>query len=179
VSGKTRAEVARKLRSATANRDEGLVFDSKKQTVGQYLDQWLSDAVRDSVKQSTYENYEYTVRKHIKPVLGHRKLRDLAPDHVQSLYRAKQDSGLSSRTVHLMHATLHKALRQAVRWGRVPRNVTDAVTPPKLVRKEMQPLSPAQALAFLEAASGDRLEALYVLPNMRDQAVSAMESALS
>jgi len=91
VSGKTRAEVARKLRSATANRDEGLVFDSKNQTVGQYLDQWLSDAVMGSVKQRTYDNYEYIVRKHLKPILGHRKLRDLAPDHVQSLYRAKQD----------------------------------------------------------------------------------------
>lgn len=67
-----------------------------------------------------------------------------------------------------MHTTLHKARKQAVRWGLVPRNVTEAVVLPKLsrkARKEMQPLSQEQARALLAAASeaGDRLEALYVL----------------
>ncbi len=64
-----------------------------------------------------------------------------------------------------VHTTLHKALKQAVRWGLVPRNVTEAASPPKLsrdARKEIQPLTREQALALLDTARGDRLEALYV-----------------
>ena len=37
------------------------------------------------------------------------------------------------------------------------------VTPPWIKRREMVTLSPEQARALLEAAAGDRLEALYVL----------------
>jgi integrase len=42
-------------------------------------------------------------------------------------------------------------------------NVADLVTPPRPRRREMTTLSPQEARAFLEAAQGDRLEALYVL----------------
>ena len=46
VTGKTRDEVRRKLAKATSDRDCGLVFDAESLTVGEYLDQWLSDSVR-------------------------------------------------------------------------------------------------------------------------------------
>ena len=45
----------------------------------------------------------------------------------------------------------------------MPRNVATAVDPPRVHREEIQPLSPIQARAFLQAAQEDRLEALYVL----------------
>jgi integrase len=79
------------------------------------------------------------------------------------LYREKLDSGLSSRTVNYIHVTLHKALKQAMNDGLIPRNVTDAVKAPRPLKKEVQALDPDQARAFLEAARGDRLEALYVV----------------
>jgi integrase len=62
-----------------------------------------------------------------------------------------------------MHSILRKALKQAVLDGLIPRNVCDAVKPPKVERKEITPLDRQQAKTLLEAASGDRLEALYVL----------------
>src|SRR3712207_6794599 len=65
--------------------------------------------------------------------------------------------------VQLVHTTLHKALKQAVADDLVPRNVTEAVKAPRPVGKAMQPLSPDQAKAFLEAARGEKLEALHVL----------------
>src|SRR5215208_213042 len=45
----------------------------------------------------------------------------------------------------------------------VPRNVSDAVKPPRPDPREMHPLSPVEARKLLDAAQGDRLEALYVL----------------
>ncbi|CAA9321932.1 MAG: Integrase [uncultured Chloroflexia bacterium] len=163
VYGKSRAEAAAKLAKAMADRDGGLIFDSGNITVGEHLDQWLKNCVKHSVKQTTYENYEYVVRRHLVPAIGAKRLGKLSPAQVQSLYRQKLDAGLAPRTVRLIHTVLHRALKQAVRWGLVPRNVTDAVEVPRPQKKEIRPLTPEQVKTLLRAAEGDRLEALYVL----------------
>ncbi len=69
----------------------------------------------------------------------------------------------SSATVHKVHVLLHKALKQAERWGLVPRNVADDVDPPKVHKDEVHPLTNEQARKLLVTARGDRLEALYVV----------------
>lgn len=163
VYGKTKAEVRAKLTKALAERDSGLVFEAENPVVKSYLERWLEDSVKDSVKQSTYESYEYMVRRHLVPAFGSKRLRNLSPAQVQNLYRQKLDSGLSRRTVQLIHTTLHKALKQAMKWGLVPRNVAEAVDAPRPQKKEIHPLAPEQVKRFLEAAQGDRLEALYGL----------------
>ena len=161
--GKTRQEVATKLARALSDRESGLTFDADNRALNDYLDQWLSDSVRGTVRQRTWERYEQIVRVHIKPSLGRIKLKALTRAHVRALYRAKLDAGLASRTVQYIHTTLHKALKDAVADGLIPRNVTEAVKAPRAKKKEVNALSPDQARAFLESARGDRFEALYVL----------------
>src|ERR671917_520092 len=163
VSGKTRDEVHDKLIEALGNRAQGLVFDAGSLTVREYLTRWLEDSVRGTVRFSTYEVHRHMIEPHIVPALGRLKLKDLNPAHVRALYREKLDSGLSAATVHKMHSILRKALKQAVLDGLILRNVCEVVKPPKVERKEITPLDRQQAKALLEAASGDRLEALYVL----------------
>ncbi len=59
---------------------------------------------------------------------------------------------------------LHRALKQAVKWGLVPRNVCEAVVAPRDQREGIiRPLSPEQARTLLSEAARDHLEALYVL----------------
>jgi integrase len=79
------------------------------------------------------------------------------------LHREKLESGSSPRTVQYIHTTLRKALKDAVSDGLIPRNVADGIKAPRPKKKEINPLSPEQARAFLAAAHGDRFEALYVL----------------
>jgi integrase len=145
-----------------ADSDRGLVFDAGTLTLGNYLDKWLPD-IKDTVRQRTWERYEQSVRVHLKPALGRNKLNSLTPTHARGLYRQKLDKGSSPRTVNYIHTTLHKALKDAVADGLVPRNVTEGITAPRATKKEVNTLSPDQARAFLEAARGDRFEALYVL----------------
>ena len=95
VYGKTRKEAAEKLTEAMADRDGGLVFDAENQTVGEYLQRWLDDSARGSVKPVTFENRARVVRVHLSPALGRIKLKALAPAHVQGFYRAKLDEGLA------------------------------------------------------------------------------------
>src|ERR687894_3219397 len=117
IYGKTRREVDEKLTAAKADRDRGLLFDADSLTVGRYLERWLADSVRDTVKATTYETYERLMRLHLVPALGRVKLKNLSPAHVRGLYRGKLDSGLSPTSVQRVHALLHKALKQAVNDG--------------------------------------------------------------
>jgi integrase len=165
VSGKTRAEVSRKLTEAMANRDDGLVYDAGKLTVGEYMDRWLADSVKGKVKETTYANYTYITRKHVSPALGRGKLKSLTPAHVRAFYGEKARTDLSAATVKKMHVVLRKALSQAVSDGLIPRNAADGVKPPRVNApgEEIKPLGSKESAAFLEAARGERLEALYVL----------------
>src|SRR5215211_6342912 len=156
---KTLREVDEKLTKAKADRDTGFVFDAANLTLGNYLDRWINDSVRDTVRQRTWERYEQIVRVHIKPALGRVKLKNITPTHARALYREKLDAGLSRRTVQYIHTTLHKALKDAVSDGLVPRNVTEGIKPPRPKKKEITPLNPEQARAFLATAQGDRFEA--------------------
>src|SRR5918992_1274167 len=161
--GKTRKEAADKLAKALADRVSGYTFDTENMSVGEYLDRWLNDSGRGSVRLSTYERHEQIVRLHLKPALGRVKLTKLTPAHVQGLYRDKLDSGLTPATVQKIHTVLHKALDQALKWNMVPRNAADAVKAPRPAPEEMHPLSPDEALKLIEAVRGDTLEALYIL----------------
>ena len=100
---------------------------------------------------------------HIQPALGNLKLKSVTPAHVRGLYREKLQAGLSPRTVQYIHVTLHKALKQAVADGLIPRNTTEAVRPPQVRKEEIRPLDAEQVKALFGAAQGDRLEALYIL----------------
>ena len=59
VYGKTRADVAAKLRKAMSEADSGLVFDAGSVTVGEYLDGWLSDSVLPLVEAGKLEHSTY------------------------------------------------------------------------------------------------------------------------
>lgn len=161
--GKTRAEVRDKLAKAMSDRADGLVYDDENMTVGEYLDTWLKGSVRGSVRQSTFDRYEIAVRVHLKPALGRRKLKKLTPAHVAGFYQDRLDAGHAPASVNKLHVTLHKALDQAVKWHMVPRNVAEVVKAPRPTPKEMHPLGAEETRRLLEAARGDRLEALYVL----------------
>jgi integrase len=163
IYGKKYKEVERKLAEARGDAARGIVYDDENLTVGAYMDRWLSDAVRGSVRESTYYRDECLVRVHMKPALGRVKLSNLNAMHLQSFYRGHLDSGLSGSTVQKIHHVFHKALSQAVRWNLIPRNPTDGVKAPTPSTKEMRPLSADEARLLLGAAKDNRLEALYVL----------------
>ena len=77
------------------------------------------------------------------------------------------DAGLDRRTVNYVHTILHRAFKDAVRWGRLARNPADAADPPKAGHKlDDMPTWDAETLrSFIEQskAVSDRLHALWVL----------------
>ena len=139
-----------------------MIFDAGQITVGQYLDRWLADSLRGTVRESTRVRHEINIRVHISPALGNVRLKSLTSAHVRSLHREKLDAKLAPATVRKIHSTLHKALAQAVADGLIPRNAAD-VKAPRPAPEEMRPLSEGEARVLLKVARGDRFEPLYLL----------------
>lgn len=161
--GKTRKEVHEKLQKALYEQKQGTLLIGPQQTIKQYLEHWLEDVHKPTIRISTYVRYRDLLAKHILPSLGSIQLQKLMPQQVQALYARKLKEGLSARSVRLLHAVLHKALDNAVRTNLVTRNVCNAVTPPRMTKYEIQPLSEEQAHKLLDVARGHRLEALLIL----------------
>jgi integrase len=159
--GRTRAAVAAKLAEAQQAEASGLPTATSRMLLSDYLAAWL-EAAEPRVRPRTYESYELIVRVHLAPGLGHIVLTRLTPPQVQSFLNAKTRDGCSPRTVAYMRAVLRQALGQAERWGLVPRNVAKLADAPRVPRREVHPLDPTEARAFLGAITGDRMEALYV-----------------
>ena len=163
VYAKTRKEAVTKLAEAPANRDKGIVFDSHGMTVAQYMTRWLEDSARGDLAPRTYHNYRLQIRRHIVPTFGSVKLDKLTAAHIQSLYARKLRDGLKPSSVRYIHTVLHRALEQAVRFNLIPFNPAAKVDPPKVRQEEITPLDSEKARRFLDAAKGDKYEALYVL----------------
>jgi integrase len=162
VYGKTKAEVQEKLEKLKQDPTTGLPQDIEKLTVATYMTRWLEDTAKLTIRETTYASYEIIIRLHITPEIGHLRLNKLTPAHLQQLYARKLEE-LSPRTVQIIHAILHRALKQAHRWDMVQQNVATAVDRPQAQKKEMQFLTPEQVEQFWQVAEQDRLYALYVL----------------
>lgn len=162
VYGKTRAEVVRRLAEAVKAKEEHLPVVNNRRTVEQFLNKWLA-TVQPRLQPTTHARYEGLVRLQVIPEIGKYKLARLTAADLQSLYSTWRTRGLSATSVRHLHAVLHTALAQAARWDYVPRNVADLVVKPKMAARQMHPLTLEQATLLLDAAAGDRLEALYVV----------------
>lgn len=130
---------------------------------GDYLDHFVKSVVVHTLAPSTVRSYKYLIRDHIKPELGHVRLINLIPDHLQTLYALKLDSGLSERTVQYIHAIIRRSLNQAVRGGLLYRNPTDAVSPPRPKREPPHTLSVEDAKLFLESVEDHPYYPIYLL----------------
>lgn len=163
MSGETREEVARKLRQLRERLDAGLPPPDDRLSVGAFLDRWLSVNLPGHLAPSTLDDYAGTVRLHLRPALGRKKLTKLTVSDCDSLWKAKRDQGYSANSVRIMRTVLRAALGQAEREGLVARNVSALSAAPRVVAKEGRTLSPQQARTLLAAVRGERKEAIVTI----------------
>lgn len=117
-SGKTEAEVKRKIREY--NKSEHI--DSNKVTVGEYIQNWLTTYKMGTIKLSSYDAIEKTLRNQIMPNIGMIQLQQLTSDDIQSLLnKLKNEDGYSYSTIKkvydclnasLLHATIKKDISE-------------------------------------------------------------------
>ena len=163
VYGRTREEAHERLVEEQAKAGRGIPVPATSWKLGPYLQYWLENVVKPTRRPATYALYETNIRLHIAPGLGKYQLKRLSVPIVQAFLDGKIRSGQSVRNVQIMRQILSAALSRAVSEELVVRNVARLAELPAWESAQTVPWSPAEALAFLQAASPDPLYPAFVL----------------
>jgi integrase len=159
----TRKEAQQFLNETLSKLDAGLYVAPSKQTFADYLEtEWLP-AIAATVRPLTLTQYRSLIRNRIKPRIGHLRLQALTGAHLNAMYRELEQEGLAAASLRQTHAVVSRALRDAVRWGKVQRNAAQAADPPALADTRATAWTARELGRFLEHVRGDRLFALWRL----------------
>jgi integrase len=150
-------------------------------TLREYLeDEWLPSLSMSNLRATTLASYRSHVTHHLAPTkLGAIRLQQLNRQKIAAHYgwllahgRAdgtKDKDGnlqpLTASTVRRIHATLHRALRDAVRSQLLPMNPANDIELPSAggAERRLMAWDSAQLRKFLTSIRGDRLSALWLL----------------
>ena len=169
---RTKREAERAAAEFLADLSRGTYVPKSRQTVRAYAKEWLA-AIAPTVRPSTHYSYSRNLRLHVVPRIGSAPLAAVDAGTLNQLYAAllaegRKDhagGGLSPRTVRYIHTIVHRALKDAVRWGRLARNPADAADPPKAAeagRPESITWTADQLRTFLEGTRESRHWTAYL-----------------
>ncbi|VBB06485.1 phage integrase family [Lucifera butyrica] len=155
--GKTQKEVNKKKKEWIKNLEDGLLPEADKLTVGAWVDRWLEDFVKPSVRTKTYEKY-YSCMKYVKDRFNDVLITKLSVPDIQRLFNellitgGEKKQGLSSSTVRGIRRYFIGCLDKAIKVGLLVKNPAKLTDPPKLVKEEIHPLNKEQAKKLLDTA---------------------------
>lgn len=161
----TQKELTARLRQ-NINAYQGVdLTEESSMTLSQWLDKWLEEYVKGTIRESTLEGYRRDIMNHVIPYLGEKPLRKVVAADLRSLYEkllergrikgGNHAAGLSPTTVRSIHNIIHHALRTAAENGLLPANPADGVIPPKIVRGTKSILNREQLDRFKAAVKQD------------------------
>lgn len=152
LKGVTKEEATAKMYEMVAEMQRNGVADSgAKMLIRDLAAKWLAYNEQRLAAKS-HEIYETTLRLHVLPHIGHVRLADLRPIHIQEFLARLRQEGASDSLLQRVFTVLRAMLQQAVRWELVHKNPADSVLRPRAKRKEARALDPRELRALMEAA---------------------------
>lgn len=160
IYGKTEEEVYEKLEKITAEITLGTFFEPSKMKLKEWMETWLKDFKKNSIKAKTYESYEQLIRLYINPVIGAIALDKLNNIQIQ---RMLNNMSVSPRTIKYTATVLKMALKHAVTTGLIQKNHAENISLPKQIKKEAKVLDRESLQKFIEACRTHRLGPAFYL----------------
>lgn len=135
-------------------------------TLGAWLDKWLEERMRFTVRESTLDGYRRLVKNYIKPHLGDKKIGSVTTADIQKMYNWLRENGrvnehyekgnaLSVSSVRGIHMLLHQAMDAAVQERIIVKNPTEGTVIPKTNYAPKKILTEAQLQKFLDVVRQD------------------------
>ncbi|HET6954624.1 MAG TPA: site-specific integrase [Acidimicrobiales bacterium] len=137
-------------------------------TMAELLERWFATSAPNWAP-TTVRNTRSIIDRHLAPGLGSVRVRDLTTVAIDDFYSRLRTNGrhdrepLSAGTVQRVHAVLHRALAQAMRWDWIWANPAAAANKPAAEPTEMRPPTPAQINALLAHAAAHPVFHLFLV----------------
>lgn len=160
---KTKREAQEKLHAMKREREQGVDLTARRPRLDSFLATWLEQTIKPPKRApKTYESYEQIIRLYIAPGLGDIRIDKITPPLIEN-HLSKLLEEYNPRVAQYAHAVLRAALGVAVQWKYISVNPAALVKGPRVQRREMTPLTSAEAQRLLAAIEGHRLAALYAV----------------
>lgn len=133
-----------------------------------YSEIWIKDYGEQNLAPKTLARYKEYLKR-INMAIGHIKLKDLQPLHLNAFYRNLSEDGvnlkakrddkgniiangkLSPKTIVEHHRVISKLLSTAVKWNYINDNVAKRADPPKVSAKDIDFLNESETKEMLKA----------------------------
>lgn len=139
---------------------EGKYLSGEQLTYSKYIEMWMKDYAEKQMQQNTIDRTDGIFKGIVLPVLGHLKLSEIRPLHIQKLYDSLMKNGYekggkhheySPNTIKRIHQAISSSLSTAVYWQLIESNPCQRVKPPKVEKQpDVQHFTLEQAQAFLD-----------------------------
>lgn len=158
VSSKDFDKAAAAHRQLVRDVDEGRIAVTGSTTVAKWLERWITEIHPNAPSRprpTTLRDYKTSIRLHIIPHIGKKRLDKLLPEHIREMHTALG----KRRAAEKAHVVLQKALKDAVREGMITRNVAEVVYKPTYTKVKRKSLSVDLAKRVITTAYASRDEA--------------------
>jgi integrase len=136
---------------------------------------WIDDCAKPQLAIKTFARYKDFLKR-ILPAIGHMKLRDVKPIHLNQLYKNLQEDGinknakrdakgniisngtLAPKTILEHHRLISTILSVAVKWQLLEKNVATMADPPKVPYREIKYLDETEIRQMIELLNDEPIQ---------------------
>ena len=133
-----------------------------------WLNLWLENYIRPSVKVRTYERYKLIIEHHIPDKIGGMELNELSPFALQSFItellqtgNKRTGKGLSANSVNAVISVIQSSLKAAHMLGLTKEYTADKLKRPKLKEKPVECFTLAEQKQIEQAVLNGKKDKLY------------------
>jgi len=163
--GARKRDVQEKLRKF----DPAKQVDARGWTLSKLADHWLETVAPRKASASTLVRYKSSINRHIRPHLGHVKLKDFTAATVEAFYatlatlKTNRGKPLSPRTQEMAAIGLTALLKHAVKPLKlIEENFATDLTKPKRAKGDRLCWTQDEARQFLVACRGHQHEVFFI-----------------
>lgn len=162
-----------------------------------FAERWMLEYAKPKLAPKTYQRYRDYLNR-IIPAIGHIKLSELKPMHLNTFYRNLAEPGinrqgkrdkhgklieqkaLAPKTIRDHHRVISKILSTAVKWELLDRNVAERADPPPVPYQERTILDEMEIKRMMFLLNGEPMQyrvmvSLLILTGMRRGELCGLE----
>ena len=166
ITGNTKADVKAQISQLKLIYGSSEITEESLMTLGEWLDYWLQEIKKPMLGYTTFDNYKSFIDKHIKPLIGYKKLIHITREDVERFVERMQLSYISNKekqtrkqlafsSVREIYCVLAAALKAAYGSGYIPENPCKKIKLPKKVKKPVPILFSEEINSFLKVVEND------------------------
>ncbi|MFC1958497.1 tyrosine-type recombinase/integrase [Chloroflexota bacterium] len=160
---KTKRDAEKATTEAVAQTNNGWLNLPSRETVGELCHDYLTNTAPLRIRPITLQSYRQILETHLISKIGAKPVAAFTPDDLNRVMASMIKNGRSVTTARYLHRVVHRVLDDAVKKGKLTRNVADLADPPQAKTYEANTWNEAELDLFLTAVASSEYSGYFAL----------------